>query len=39
MKTIVDTYRDLRTSADEKFIDAVERVGVESFQEAIYATD
>lgn len=39
VKTIVDTYRDLRTSADEKFIDAVERVGVEPFQEAIYATD
>jgi len=39
VKTIVDTYRNLRTSADEKFIDAVERVGVEPFQEAIYATD
>lgn len=38
VKTIVDTYRDLRTSADETFIDAVERVGVEPFQEAIYAT-
>ncbi|MEO1305936.1 MAG: nitrite/sulfite reductase [Pseudomonadota bacterium] len=39
VKTIVDTYRGLRTSADETFIDAVERVGVEPFQEAIYATD
>ena len=39
VKTIVDTYRDLRTSADEKFIDAVERVGVEPFQEAIYASE
>jgi len=39
VKTIVDTYRGLRTSADEKFIDAVERLGVEPFQEAIYATD
>jgi sulfite reductase (NADPH) hemoprotein beta-component len=39
VKTIVDTYRGLRTSADEKFIDAVERVGVEPFQEAIYAAD
>ncbi len=39
VKTIVDTYRDLRTSQDEKFIDTVERVGVEPFQEAIYATD
>ncbi len=36
VKTIVDTYRGLRTSADEKFIDAVERLGVEPFQEAIY---
>ncbi len=39
VKTLVDTYRDLRTSADERFIDAVERLGVEPFQEAIYATD
>ncbi len=39
VKTIVDTYRSLRTSSDEKFIDAVERVGVEPFQEAIYAAD
>ncbi|MEM9570894.1 MAG: nitrite/sulfite reductase [Pseudomonadota bacterium] len=39
VKTIVDTYRDLRTSADEKFIEAVERVGVEPFQEAIYASE
>ncbi|MEO0449794.1 MAG: nitrite/sulfite reductase [Pseudomonadota bacterium] len=39
VKTIVDTYRDLRTNSDEKFIDAVERVGLEPFQEAIYATD
>ncbi|MEL7042587.1 MAG: nitrite/sulfite reductase [Pseudomonadota bacterium] len=39
VKTIVDTYRDLRTHADEKFIDAVERLGLEPFQEAIYATD
>lgn len=38
VKTIVDTYRHLRTSADESFIDAVERLGVEPFQEAIYAT-
>ena len=36
VKTIVDTYRGLRSSADETFIDAVERVGVEPFQEAIY---
>jgi sulfite reductase (NADPH) hemoprotein beta-component len=39
VKTIVDTYRDLRTTPDEKFIEAVERLGVEPFQEAIYATD
>jgi sulfite reductase (NADPH) hemoprotein beta-component len=39
VKTIVDTYRDLRTTPNEKFIEAVERLGVEPFQEAIYATD
>lgn len=39
VKTIVDTYRDLRTNSDETFINAVERVGVEPFQEAIYAAD
>ncbi|MEO1661612.1 MAG: nitrite/sulfite reductase [Pseudomonadota bacterium] len=39
VKTIVDTYRTLRSGADEKFIEAVERLGVEPFQEAIYATD
>lgn len=38
VKTIVDTYRDLRTGSDETFINAVERVGVEPFQEAIYAS-
>ena len=29
VKTIVDTYRDLRTTKDEKFIEAVERLGVD----------
>ena len=36
VKTIVDTYRDLRTTPDEKFIDTLERVGQEPFKEAVY---
>ena len=39
VKTIVDTYRELRTSPDETFIDTLERVGHEPFKEAVYATD
>jgi sulfite reductase (NADPH) hemoprotein beta-component len=39
VKTIVDTYRGLRTNSDEKFIDTLERVGHEPFKEAIYAAD
>ncbi|TMJ96193.1 MAG: nitrite/sulfite reductase, partial [Alphaproteobacteria bacterium] len=30
-------YLDLRASADELFIDAVKRVGVEPFKERVYA--
>ena len=39
VKTIVDTYRDLRTTPDETFIETLERVGHEPFKEAVYATD
>ncbi|MEO0550226.1 MAG: nitrite/sulfite reductase [Pseudomonadota bacterium] len=39
VKTIVDTYRDLRTSPDETFIDTLERVGHDPFKEAVYAAD
>ncbi len=39
IKTIVDTYRGLRTDKDEKFIDALERVGIDPFKEAVYAAD
>ncbi|MEO1101673.1 MAG: nitrite/sulfite reductase [Pseudomonadota bacterium] len=39
VKRIVDTYRDLRTSSEERFIDALERIGHEPFKEAIYAAD
>ena len=39
VKTIVDTYRDLRTTPDETFIETLERVGHEPFKEAIYAAD
>jgi sulfite reductase (NADPH) hemoprotein beta-component len=36
VKTIVDTYRALRTHTDETFIDTLERVGHEPFKEAVY---
>ncbi len=36
IKRIVDTYRNLRTCADESFIDTLERTGHEPFKEAIY---
>ncbi|WOR15671.1 nitrite/sulfite reductase [Hyphomonas sp. FCG-A18] len=39
IKTIIDTYRDLRTAQDEKFIDTLTRVGHEPFKEAVYAAD
>jgi sulfite reductase (NADPH) hemoprotein beta-component len=39
IKTIIDTYRDLRTGQDEKFIDTLTRIGHEPFKEAVYATD
>ena len=39
MKRIIDTYRGLRTSPDEKFIDTLERTGHDPFKEAIYAAD
>jgi sulfite reductase (NADPH) hemoprotein beta-component len=39
VKTIVDTYRGLRTTPEETFIDTLERVGHEPFKEAIYAAD
>lgn len=39
VKTIVDTYRDLRSTPDEKFIDTLERVGHDPFKEAVYAAD
>ncbi|GAB5457273.1 MAG: nitrite/sulfite reductase [Henriciella sp.] len=39
VKTIVDTYRDLRSTSDEKFIDTLERVGHDPFKEAVYAAD
>ncbi len=39
IKTIVDTYRELRTHPDEKFIDALTRLGHTPFKEAVYAAD
>jgi sulfite reductase (NADPH) hemoprotein beta-component len=39
IKTLIDTYRDLRTSKDEKFIDTLTRVGHEPFKEAVYASE
>lgn len=39
VKTIVDTYRALRSDPDEKFIDTLTRVGHDPFKEAVYAAD
>ncbi len=39
VKRIVDTYRQLRSTADEKFIDTLSRTGHDPFKEAVYATD
>ena len=36
IETIIDTYIDLRSSADERFIDAYRRVGPEPFKAALY---
>ncbi|HAY06132.1 MAG TPA: sulfite reductase, partial [Hyphomonas sp.] len=36
---VVEYYRAQRTSPDEKFIDALERIGHQPFQEALYAAD
>lgn len=39
IKRIIDTYRDLRTSTEERFIDTLTRVGHDPFKEVIYAAD
>jgi sulfite reductase (NADPH) hemoprotein beta-component len=39
IKRIIDTYRDLRTSAAEPFIETLNRLGHTPFKEAIYAAD
>ncbi|MFN7180940.1 nitrite/sulfite reductase [Hyphomonas sp.] len=36
---VVEYYRAQRTSPDEKFIDTLERIGHQPFQEALYAAD
>ncbi|MFN4184621.1 MAG: nitrite/sulfite reductase [Hyphomonas sp.] len=36
---VVEFYRAQRTSKDEKFIDTLERLGHQPFQEALYAAD
>ena len=36
VETVVDTYLGLRLSPDEPFIDAVRRVGLPPFKEALY---
>ncbi len=37
LRRVVDHYRAVRTSKDELFIDAVARLGVKPFEEALYA--
>jgi sulfite reductase (NADPH) hemoprotein beta-component len=39
LKRVIDTYRSLRTSKDELFIDTLGRLGHDPFKEALYATD
>lgn len=39
LKRVVDHYRDVRADKDERFIDAVERLGTDGFKEALYAVD
>jgi sulfite reductase (NADPH) hemoprotein beta-component len=39
LKRVIDTYRSLRTSKDEIFIDTLTRLGHDPFKEALYATD
>ena len=39
LERVVEQYRALRESKDERFVDAVERLGTEPFKEALYAAD
>ncbi len=39
LRRVVDHYRKVRTGKDELFIDAVTRLGVKPFEEALYAAD
>ena len=37
LERVIETYREVRSSKDERFIDALERVGHDPFKEALYA--
>ena len=39
LQRVVEHYRSVRTDKSERFIDAIERLGTDTFKEAIYATD
>ncbi len=39
LKRVVDRYREVRANKDELFIDALARLGHETFKEALYAVD
>ena len=39
LKRVVDHYRAVRSDKDERFIDALERLGTDGFKEALYAAD
>ena len=39
LKRVVDHYRSVRTDKSERFVDAIERLGTETFKEALYAVD
>ncbi|MAJ08920.1 nitrite/sulfite reductase [Ponticaulis sp.] len=37
LERVIEAYREVRSSKDERFIDALERVGHDPFKEALYA--
>jgi len=39
LQRVVERYRSVRKDKDERFIDAVERLGTDPFKEALYAAD
>ena len=38
IETVVDTYLDLRSGPDERFIDTYRRTGIDPFKEKVYGS-